>query len=131
MKGIDTNVLVRYIVQDDPEQSKLAAQFIEQLDCDEIPIFINGIILCELIWVLESAYGYARQDIALVIEKILLTRQFYIYDSDVLWQSLRDYRSAGADFSDNYIGHLNVRQGCEHTVTFDKRAARLSYFKLL
>lgn len=131
MKGIDTNVLVRYIVQDDAKQGKEAIHFIEKECSDKSPIFINGIVLCELVWVLESAYDYPRDNIALVIEQILKTRQFYIHEPEILWQSVYGYKNNGADFADNYIGHLNKHHGCENTVTFDKRAAKLNYFKLL
>lgn len=130
MKGIDTNVLVRYIVQDDPVQSAQASQFIESDDSEE-SIYINGIVLCELVWVLESAYGYPRKSIAKVIEQILKTRQFRIHEPDILWQSLSGYKNDGADFADHYISHLNHINGCEYTVTFDKKAAKLKYFKLV
>lgn len=125
MKGIDTNVLVRYIVQDDVKQSKLAAEFIE----DESPTFINGIVLCELVWVLETAYEYPKLSIAQVIERILRTRQFMFQHPDILWKSLRNYKHDGADFADHYIGNLNSHHDCEYTVTFDKQAGRLKNFK--
>lgn len=131
MQGIDTNVLVRYIVQDDVKQSREATYFIEKECSVESPLFINGIVLCELVWVLESAYDYPRKNIAEVIEQILKTRQFHIHDPEILWQSVSGYKNNGADFADNYIAHLNKYHGCESTVTFDKRAAKLNYFKLL
>ncbi len=132
MKGIDTNVLVRYIVQDDLEQSKQATQFIEDMIfSEENSIFISGIVLCELVWVLEGIYAYPKKDIVNVLEKILKTRQFYIEQSEVLWGCLRDYKRLNIDFSDGYIAHLNAFNECEYTVTFDKKATRLRYFKLL
>lgn len=130
MKGIDTNVLVRYLVQDDPKQSIQAARFIEK-DLEESSIFINSTVLCELVWVLESAYDYPRNDIAHVLEQILKTKQFHIYEPDILWRSLSGYKNEGADFADHYIACLNHSNGCEYTVTFDKKAAQLKYFKLL
>ena len=131
MKGVDTNVLVRYIVQDEPKQSQQAAHFVEVIGLEENSIFISAIILCELVWVLERAYDYSKIDIANVIEKILRTRQFYIYQPEILWNALHDYRSENCDFADSYIAHLNHSNGCEYTVTFDKKAARLKYFKPL
>lgn len=125
MKGIDTNVLIRYLVQDDKEQSQLATQFIE----NEPLIFINGMVLCELVWVLETAYEYNKKEIIPVIEQILRTRQFHIHESDLLWQAWRGYKHDGADFADHYIGSLNTHHGCECTLTFDKKAAQLKYFK--
>ncbi|MGB6976609.1 MAG: type II toxin-antitoxin system VapC family toxin [Gammaproteobacteria bacterium] len=130
MKGIDTNVLVRYIVQDDPKQSQLASHFLEKEHAKEASIFINGIILCELVWVLETAYNYPKLDIAEVLEKILKTSHFFIYQPEILWKSLRNYRNDSLDFADSYIAHLNAANECEYTATFDKKAARLPLFKL-
>lgn len=126
MKGIDTNVLVRYILQDDVKQSKLATEYIE-----ESPTFINEIVLCELVWVLETAYEYPKLSIAKVIEQILRTRQFHFQQPEILWKSLHGYKHDGADFADHYIGNLNLHYDCEYTVTFDKLAGRLKNFKLL
>jgi len=129
MIGIDTNVLVRYIVQDDPKQSRQASHFIEVIGKEEHSIFVNGIVLCELVWVLESAYEYSQHNIAKVLEKILRTRQFMIYQPEILWRSFHDYRDKNLDFSDSYIAHLNLAHGCKHTVTCDKKALRLKLFK--
>jgi predicted nucleic-acid-binding protein len=131
MKGLDTNVLVRYIVQDDAKQSRCATNFIEKECSIENPAFISGIVLCELVWVLETAYEYLREEIAPVLEKILRARQFHIHEPHVIWQALRGYKQKGADFADHYILSLNANHNCEHTATFDKKAARLIGFKLL
>lgn len=131
MRGLDTNVLVRYLVQDDPTQSQCAARFIETECSSEQPIFISAIILCELIWVLETAYEYSRQTIVPVIDKILRTKQFFIDQPDIILKSLQGYQRDGADFADHYIVNLNTKKGCEFTFTFDKRAARIANFKLL
>lgn len=131
MKGIDTNVLVRYIVQDDPAQSKLATHFMEHECSTETPAFINGMVICELVWVLESAYHYSRQEIANTIEQILRTREFLLHEPEILWQSLWGYQHKGVDFADHYIASINRHAGCEYTVTFDKKAARTEYFKQL
>jgi len=129
--GIDTNVIVRYIVQDDPEQSAIATQFIDNLCKDDNVIFISGMMLCELVWVLESTYNYPKESIAEVLEKILRTREFHIHQPEILWNAYHDYKKMNIDFSDSYIAHLNAANECEYTVTFDKKATRLSAFKLL
>ena len=131
MIGLDTNILIRYIVQDEPLQSRKAVKFIEQECSDESSVFINAIILCELVWVLESGYEYSREEISIVLEKILRTRQFYIADTHILWQALSDYQHKGVDFSDSYIAHYNIHSGCKTTITFDKKASRLAQMKLL
>lgn len=131
MKGIDTNVLVRYLVQDDLVQSKLATHFMERECSQETPAFVNGTVICELVWVLESAYDYSRHEIAKVIEQILRTREFHIHQPEILWQSLWGYQHQGADFADHFIANTNANAGCEYTVTFDKKAAKLNRFKKL
>lgn len=131
MNGVDTNILVRYLVQDDPEQSRLATQLIEKRCSVDSPVFISGIVLCELVWVLETAYEYEKEVIVPVLEKILRTRQFHIHESQIAWHALEGYKKNGADFSDHYIGHLNIHHGCKSTFTFDKKASKLSEFKHL
>ena len=116
MTGIDTNVLVRYLVQDDPEQAKKATRFITNECSSEDLGFVNRIVLCELVWVLETAYGYAREKVALALQKILRTVQFEIEDHQEAWSSFREYQD-GADFADSFIAAANRRHGCKRTVT--------------
>jgi predicted nucleic-acid-binding protein len=130
MTGIDTNVLVRYLVQDDPEQARKATRFITNECSSEAPGLINRIVLCELVWVLETAYGYARENVAFALEKILRTAQFKIEDHQEAWSSFREYQD-GADFADSFIAAVNRRLGCEQTVTFDHKASRRSGFASL
>lgn len=131
MKGLDTNVLIRYIVQDDPVQSKVATQFIERECTIETPGFINGVVICELVWVLESAYEYPRHDICRVVEQILRTREFHIHEPELIWQSLWGYQQKGADFADHFIASINAHHGCDFTATFDKKATRAEHFRQL
>lgn len=73
MIGLDTNVLVRYIVQDEPAQARSATQLIERVLTPEHPGFVNYVVICELVWVLESAYGFARAQIIPVLRQLLAT----------------------------------------------------------
>src|SRR5579871_2540557 len=127
MTGIDTKVLVRYLVQDDPEQARKATRLITNECSSEDPGFINRIVLCELVWVLETAYGYAREQVAFALEKILRTAQFEIEDHQEAWSSLREYQN-GADFADSLIAAVNRGHGCERSVTFDRKAGRRTGF---
>ncbi len=130
MKALDTNVLVRFLVKDDEAQARKAARFIIRDCSSEDPCLINRIVLCELVWVLETAYGYPAQRVAAALERILHTRQLRVEDYQDAWLALREYRD-GADFVDSFLAAVNLRLGCEYTVTFDKRAARRSGFALL
>lgn len=131
MIGLDTNVLVRHLVQDEPRQSALATRFIATECTREAPCYVNRIVLCELIWVLESAYGYRRQLIADVLERIVRTVQFRIEDTQSATAALRSYRGTAADFADCLLIEANRRHGCAETVTFDKSAGALDGARLL
>lgn len=131
MIGLDTNVLVRYLVQDDPAQARQATRAIAGAAAAGERLFLSVIVLCELVWVLESAYGYPRSEIEETLEKILLTDQFHIEDSDEAWLALGDYRRSGADFADALIGRRHLRSGCGTTLTFDRSLKGLAGFRVL
>ncbi len=131
MKGLDTNVLVRYLTQDEAAQAKRASECIKGECSSDRPCLINRIVLCELVWVLEGAYGYRRADIADVLEKILRTNQFLIEDLQACWSAFEKYRASRVDFSDALLAGTNRMLGCEATITFDKGAAQLEDFELL
>jgi len=129
--GIDTNVLVRYIVQDDARQSVSAARVIDEEARRGETLFINQIVLCEFVWVLESSYGYGREAVGPVLERILRTRQFVFEEKDLLWQALADYRHGKGDFADYLIGHACRAAGCDRVLSFDRVLAGTNPFELL
>jgi predicted nucleic-acid-binding protein len=128
MIGLDTNVLLRYLVQDDARQADRAEKFLATACSVDDPAFINRVVLCEPVWVLESGYRYPRPRVASALETILRTRQFVVEDAQEAWASLAVYRE-GSDFSDALIAALNLRQGCTATATFDWQAARQPGFQ--
>ncbi|HJT97025.1 MAG TPA: type II toxin-antitoxin system VapC family toxin [Rhodanobacteraceae bacterium] len=130
MIGIDTNVLLRYVVQDDARQASLANQFIETTLNDDEPGWIASIVLCELVWVLEDVYAYARSTIAETLERLLEIDRFRVEAPSLAWRALGEYR-AGADFSDALIGFVNEREGCAYTATFDRGAGKLKQMRVL
>jgi len=96
----------------------------------EDPGLINRIVLCELVWVLESAYGYPRSRVVLAVESILRAAQLKVEDHQEAWSALREYQG-GSDFADSLIAAVNRRLGCEHTVTFDRKAGHRPGFLAL
>jgi len=131
MIGLDTNILVRYLTQDDPGQSRKANAEIEKGLAEGHMFFIADIVLCELVWVLETAYGYDRQEIVPVLENILRTKQFQFENKDLLWKSLADYRNKKGDFADHLIGHADNKAGCSETLTFDAGLKNNPLFRML
>jgi predicted nucleic-acid-binding protein len=129
--GLDTNVVVRYLVQDDATQSAAATRLMERVLSTERPGLITGITLCEIVWVLAECYGADRDRIESVIEGLLASRQIVIEESEIVWNALRDWRGSSADFSDALIGRQVLARGGEKTVTFDRAAAKLPRFELL
>lgn len=129
MIGIDTNVLVRYLTRDDEQQSEIAHNYLMSECTVEQPAFINRVVQCEVVWVLERAYRYTREQIAHALEMIFRTRQFQVEDQEAALAALRLYRQGKADFADALIGAGNKTAGCEVTVTFDRKAAELDTFK--
>jgi predicted nucleic-acid-binding protein len=129
--GIDTNVLVRYLTQDDPAQArKVDAFFISAIE-DGSRVHVDDIVLCEVVWVLRAAYRLGKPTIAGALDKVMSTAIFSFDDRELLRAALADYLKGPGDFSDYVIGRRNMRAGCEHTVTFDRPLNRGSSFLLL
>ena len=131
MIGIDTNVLVRYIAEDDPEQTALANKLIDQNSSKEKPVFITLLVICELVWVLSRAYKCNREQITEVLQNLLLTENFVIEHHDIAWQALHDFKNINADYPDCLISRINQAFECQTTWTFDKKASKLPHNTLL
>ena len=130
MIGLDTNILVRYLVQDDPGQAETATHLIESRCTPEDPAFISSLVLAELAWVLRGPYGYQRSQIAGALRQILRTVEFAFEEPAVAWAALAEFESGSAGFADYWIGHHNHARGCARTYTFDVKAARGAHFEL-
>ena len=130
MIGLDTNVVVRYITQDDDIQSHVASRLFDSLSPAE-PGYISLVALIETVWVLRSYYGASRQQIHGVIERLLRARGVAVERSDLVWLALSDYARGKADFSDYLVERSGRSAGCEYTVTFDREAAIEAGMKLL
>ncbi len=131
MLGLDTNLLIRYLVRDDALQFGRAKAEIEAAANRDEPLMINAVVLCEVVWVLGSAYEYSRAEIADAIERILATAQFVVEWSDQARQALQDCRTTKAGFTDAFIGRINSSLGAGPTMTFDRDLAPLSTFRVL
>ena len=124
MIGIDTNVLVRYIAQDDATQSRRATSFIEN-ECNEAaPGFVGLVVLVEVVWVSENCYGAAREEVADIVRRILSIKQLVVQDAETAWKALRLFESSKADFADCLVARSAIAAGCKSVVTFDKQASK-------
>lgn len=133
MKALDTNVLVRFLVdaEGDPEQHGIAADFIETHCTAEFPCAVSTIALCELAWVLQRAYKVPRADIADQIAALLDAQQLVVADRELVRRALADYRESNADFPDHLIAWFGKAAGAEGTATFDKKAGKAPHFQYI
>ena len=131
MIGLDTNVLLRYLLQDDEAQGEKASRAISQAASRNEPLLISLVVLCEAVWVLESAYGYRKARLISVLDELLETGGFEIAQRDIVREALDDYRASKADFADCLIGRTNESQGCDHTLTFERPLKALETFRVL
>lgn len=123
MIGLDTNVLVRYIMQDDVRQASLATKLIEGLSVDA-PGFITFVSVIELAWVLESAFELNRSQIVEVFQRIMSVDVFKVDRVGIVASALRIYANSKADFADCLIERFSAHAGCAQTMTFDRHAAK-------
>ena len=131
MIGLDTNVLIRYIVRDDQRQTEAATRLIESKCTSEDPGLINLIVLCELVWVLDRGYKYDRRMVARVVRRILSVKELRVDEAESAWRAIRLYEQGKADFADYIIGLSNQREKAEVTYTFDRKATESDLFKLV
>lgn len=130
MIGLDTNVLVRYIMQDDPKQSPKATKLIESLDSDK-PGYITMVSIVELYWVLTSSYELTGAQVAQAMEVILRTKQFLVERADQVMRALRVFAEGKSDFADCLIERSAAGAGCERTMTFDVGASKYAGMTLI
>jgi len=121
--GLDTNILVRYVTQDDARQSKIANRLIETRCSRSNPGRVSQIVLCELTWVLSRAYGYDKQQLIGLLEQLLITAELDVENESLARDALTAWRDGTADYSDYLIARSNQASGCDTTYSFDRKLA--------
>jgi predicted nucleic-acid-binding protein len=129
--GLDTNVLVRYLVQDDRIQSARVTAFIEQTLTEAEPGFVSLVAMVETVWVLDRAYGLSDSEIVSTVERLLETAELVVEREQTVFAAMAALAADQASFADALIAALGAKAGCTHTVTFDQKALRLPDVKLL
>jgi predicted nucleic-acid-binding protein len=130
MIGLDTNILVRYLAQDDPVQSAKATEVIERRLGLATRGFVSVVTMAETVWVLDRAYGLTDREIAAAIERMLQVEVLVVENEQEVFAAMVTLKQGRGAFADALIAELGARAGCIHTLTFDKKALRLPGFKL-
>ena len=131
MIGLDANVVVRFIMQDDEVQSRAATRFMSRLTREQ-PGFVSAVVLAEISWVLSRAYKASREDIAKIVEGLLRSAELVVENAEAAYRALAVYRaSASAEFADALIAQIAALAGAAETVSFDRKAAAEIGMRLL
>jgi predicted nucleic-acid-binding protein len=128
--GLDTNILVRYLTQDDPIQSAKAREIVERRLSEEKPGFVSIVVMVEIVRVLERAYGLAPHEIVGAVERILQTDVLVVENEQEVFTAMIALKNGRGSFADAVIAALGARMGCSCTLTFDRKALRLPGFEL-
>ena len=131
MIGLDTNVLIRYLTQDDLVQSAKATEILERRLTPKDPGFVSVVAMVEIVWVLDRAYGLTAQEIATAVERLLQVGVLAIENEQEVFTAMVALKQGQGSFADALIAELGARAGCTRTLTFDRKALRLPGFELV
>lgn len=121
--GVDTNVLLRFLVEDDVKQNQQAAQLLGNAESQ--PVYVSRIVVVECFWVLTKVKKYPARQVFAMFEKLLFSNAFILEEATQVAQALSDAEDAGCDLADAIIALVNERAGCSTTATFDIDAQNL------
>jgi predicted nucleic-acid-binding protein len=130
MIGLDTNVVVRYLIHDDAAQTAAAVRAMDSLSADS-PGFLSLIVIEELVWVLEVSYRLKKNEIEQVLDTLLRSKELVIERAEIVAQALRKFSASRVDFADCLIERAGHTAECQYTVTFDRNAASAAGMKLI
>ncbi len=130
MKGIDTNILIRFLTGDDEQQAKTVYNIFKKAESEKSELFVSLLVVLELIWVLESVYNIPRAEILDSISNLILMPILKFEYQSILQQFTRSAQGNKYDISDLLIAHSAHDQGCETVLTFDKKASEFILFEL-
>jgi predicted nucleic-acid-binding protein len=118
--ALDTNVLVRFLVEDDPAQCRRARALLERAIDAGAPCFVPEVVVCEVVWVLEASYKVRREEIVRVLDQLLRAQHLAFSSSERLWRAARAFEAGRGDFADYLIREWAWEGGCELVATFDR-----------
>jgi predicted nucleic-acid-binding protein len=118
--ALDTNVLVRFLVEDDAKQSAAAAAVVERAVAADEPLFVSDLVLCETVWVLSGSYRVPRSEIIALLRELARARHLTFAEPDQLTRALDAYAKGRGDLADYLIREHARAAGCDMVVTFDR-----------
>jgi predicted nucleic-acid-binding protein len=130
MIGLDTNILIRYLAQDDPVQSLQASEIIERRLTEENPGFISIVVMVEIVWVLARAYRFKAREIASVIERMLQVDVLVVQNEQEVFTAMIALKQGQGSFADAVISALATKANCSCILTFDHKAMHIPGFAL-
>ncbi|MEB4592611.1 type II toxin-antitoxin system VapC family toxin [Candidatus Thiothrix sp. Deng01] len=128
MRAIDTNVLVRFLVQDDEKQTQVSTQLLTDAEADKQPLFVSNVVVLELMWVLRSIYEVPRDEILVCLNNLLSMMALEFQDSLIVHDFVSSAQNNTYDLADLLISQVAKGKGCDTTLTFDKKAAKAPHF---
>jgi predicted nucleic-acid-binding protein len=131
MIGLDTNVILRYLLQDDPKQTRQANLIVDRQLSERTPGFISLVTILEIVWVLRSLLKQNPSQIASHLENLLAADSLEVQNEQQVFDAVFVLKRGTGDFEDALIAALNAWEGCSHTLTFDRKAARLPHFRAI
>lgn len=131
MIGIDTNILVRFLVRDDLKQGESVKSFFAMSQKEGEYLFISNVVVLELLYVLESVYDYNREEIVNAINALLKINVFKFENHNLLVEFVNISNTTNIELPDLLVGLISKHAGCRTAITFDKSASKSNLFKLL
>jgi predicted nucleic-acid-binding protein len=131
MVGLDTNVILRYLLQDDPKQTPLVNHIVDQVLSDQNRGLVSLVTVLEIVWVLRSLLKQTPTEIATHLEHLLVADSLEVQNGQQVFEAAYALKRGTGEFEDALMGALNAWARCPHTLTFDKRTLRMPYFQLI
>jgi predicted nucleic-acid-binding protein len=131
VRGLDTNVLVRFLVGDDAKQTEVVYRLFKQAEAEKQQLMVPLVVVLELLWVLESVYAITREEILDSLDDLTLMPLLKFDQLSVVQEFLRVARGNTVDLSDLLIACAARGQGCEAVLTFDRKAVKFGMFELV
>ncbi len=131
MNALDTNILVRFLIQDDKAQANKVNNLLASSEQDKETLFIPILVILELIWVLQSVYEVKRKDIILALSTLLQMPVLAFEKQSTLRECIISAEQFSGDLSDILISHSALSSSCKTVLTFDKKATKFKHFTLL